>query len=232
MFVASVKALQQSMFPIFSFKQAPNNQTTIGVAGTGFFINPDGYFVTAAHVMGDAGVTYNYLGRLPDDLVQPPRGLIEIARDVNADVLVGRVDVDHHQFVQIMKAQVPLGRSVMIAGYPLSILNANAAGGLEVGGVRRYFQPTFVLDRVTAAIHTPAGPVTHVGFLARDVGLFGMSGGPIVDPDGYVVGLQAAVTDRRVSTNPDGRQISVENAIAIGSDVVVAFLSAHAIVIP
>jgi S1-C subfamily serine protease len=71
-----------------------------------------------------------------------------------------------------------------------------------------------------------------VGFLARDVGLFGMSGGPVVDPDGYVVGVQAAVTDRRVSTNPDGREISVENALAIGSDVLADFLNAHGVLVP
>ncbi len=65
-----------------------------------------------------------------------------------------------------------------------------------------------------------------------DVGLFGMSGGPIVDPDGLVVGVQAAVTDRRVSTNPDGREISVENAIAIGSEVVDNFLNAQGVAVP
>jgi serine protease Do len=232
MFVASVEALQRSMFPVFTFKAAANNQTNVGVAGTAFFVNADGYFVTAAHVMADPAATYQYLGRLPEDLASPSRVLVEVARDAGADLLVGRVDVDHHEFAHILKAQVPLGRSVMIAGYPLPTITTNAAGGLEVGGVRRYFQPTFVLDRATATTNTPAGVVTHVGFLARDVGLFGMSGGPVVDPDGYVVGVQAAVTDRRVSTNPDGREISVENALAIGSDVLADFLNAHGVLVP
>lgn len=232
MFVTAVAALQRSMFPVFAFKPAPNNQQTVTVVGSAFFVNPDGYFVTAAHVTADAAATYYYLGRLPEDLVQPPKPLIEVARDTIGDLVVGRVDVDHHDYARILKAQVAIGRSVMIAGYPLPTITTNAAGGLEVGGVRRYFQPTFVLDRVTATATVPAGLVTHVGFLARDVGLFGMSGGPVVDPDGRVVGVQAAVTDRRVSKNPDGREITVENAMAIGSEVVASFLKAHGIAAP
>src|SRR5260370_29401064 len=95
-FVVSVAVLQRSMFPIFAFKQAPNNQTNVGVVGTAFFVNADGYFVTTAHVMADPAATYQYLGRLPDDLALPPRMLIEVARDTNADLLLGRLDVDHH----------------------------------------------------------------------------------------------------------------------------------------
>src|SRR5438445_1326575 len=232
MFVKAVETLQRSMFPIFALKPAPNNQTNIGVTGTGFFVNPDGFFVTAAHVLGDADAAFQYFSRLPEDLATPSRPLIEVARDIRADLLVGRIDVDHHQFAPVLKTHVPLGRSVMIAGYPLPNITPNAAGGIDVGGVRRYFQPTFVLDRSTATAMTPLGVAVHVGFLARDVGLFGMSGGPIVDPDGYVVGVQAAVTDRRVSTNADGREISVENAIAIGSEVVVNFLKGNGIGMP
>ena len=232
MFVTAVAVLQRSMFPVFAIKQLPGNQQTVTVVGSAFFVNRDGNFVTAAHVIGDRAATYFYFGRLPDDLVQPAKPLVEVARDTQADLLVGRVDVVHHEFAPLLKSQVAIGRSVMIAGYPLPTITANSVGGLEVGGVRRYFQPTFILDRATATAATPAGHVTHVGFLARDVGLFGMSGGPVVDPDGRVVGVQAAVTDRRVSTNADGRQIAVENAMAIGSDVVVKFLSANRIAIP
>jgi hypothetical protein len=117
------------MFPVFTFKPVANNQTNIGVAGTAFFVNADGYFVTAAHVMADPAATYQYLGRLPEDLASPSRVLVEIARDAGADLLVGRVDVDHHEFAHILKAQVPLGRSVMIAGYPLPTITTNSAGG-------------------------------------------------------------------------------------------------------
>jgi hypothetical protein len=52
-----------------------------------------------------------------------------------------------------------------------------------------------------------------------------MSGGPVFDVHGTAVGVQAAVTDRRVSKNADGREIAVENAIVIGSWIVVDVLA-------
>ena len=57
----------------------------------------------------------------------------------------------------------------------------------------------------------------HDGFLVRDFGLYGMSGGPVFDTSATVVGIQGSVTDVRKSTN--GTQtIDVQNAAAIRSE--------------
>ena len=64
----------------------------------------------------------------------------------------------------------------------------------------------------------------HDGFLVRDVGLFGMSGGPVFDTRGVVVGMQGSVTPPRVSTHSSGRSISVENALAIRSNLILDLL--------
>jgi S1-C subfamily serine protease len=50
-----------------------------------------------------------------------------------------------------------------------------------------------------------------------------MSGGPVVDVNGRVLGMQAAVTKPRESTNGT-RTITVENAVAISNDRIIQLL--------
>jgi S1-C subfamily serine protease len=50
-----------------------------------------------------------------------------------------------------------------------------------------------------------------------------MSGGPVVDVNGRVLGMQAAITPPRESTNGT-RIISVENAVAISNDRIIQLL--------
>jgi S1-C subfamily serine protease len=65
----------------------------------------------------------------------------------------------------------------------------------------------------------------HEGFMMTEFSLFGMSGGPVVNSEGAVVGMQASVTAPRVSVGAGGRQISIENAVAIGSEHIHALLA-------
>ena len=60
--------------------------------------------------------------------------------------------------------------------------------------------------------------------MMTEFSLFGMSGGPVVNTSGAVVGMQASVTHPRVSVGAGGRQISIENAVAIGSEHIYALL--------
>lgn len=223
MFIKAVKKINRSMFPIFRETQTGNNQITIGVAGTGFFINDRGDFISAAHVFHNppANTSFLYVGRLPDEVgVKIP--IKEIAKDEGKDLFIGHVDVEDTGHLSLENKLPKVGQSVCVAGYPLASIVADPNGGINVGGVRRYIQPSFVLDfaQSTARI-SPTATTNHQGFLVRDFGLFGMSGGPVVDMYGVVVGIQGAVTDPRTSSN--GTQtISVQNAMVIQSDLFVA----------
>jgi S1-C subfamily serine protease len=64
----------------------------------------------------------------------------------------------------------------------------------------------------------------HDGFLVRDFGLFGMSGGPVFDKAGTVIGMQGSVTAPRVSEGAGGRKITVENAAVIRSGLILELL--------
>ena len=223
------------MFPIFYFERLiSQNQLRIGVVGTGFFINSKGYFVTVVHIFDKKSQngTFKYYGDLPDKVINPSLEIQEVVRDDKNDIFIGKVDVKSSGFFLLNKKVPDIGRSVCVSGYPLAKITKNPQGGIDLGGVRRYFQPSFVLDKVKVNSKTNGVIRKHDGFLVRDVGLFGMSGGPVFDPDGFVVGIQASVTSPRESKNAAGRKITVENACVIRSNLILSFLKKHKIRTP
>jgi S1-C subfamily serine protease len=225
MFVKAVKISKESMFPIFRWQQQ-GNQAQVGVTGVGFFINSNGYFASVAHAFDNANqnTKFFFWGRLPEQLQNPRLEIQEIAKDDNLDVFIGKVDIKSSTYFRLSKNIPGEGRSICISGYPLAQISKNPQGGLELGGVRRYFQPSFVLDKIIINIDNGAGKIRkHDGFLIRDVGLFGMSGGPVFDKKGIVLGMQASVTNPRESKNA-GRTILVENAVAIRAGVIIDLL--------
>ncbi len=231
MFVKGVKKAKQSMFPIFRLEPR-GAQAEVGVNGTGFFINSRGYFISVAHVFDGASKStkFLFLGRLPEQLQNPPLEIKEIARDDDLDILLGRIETKNSVYFYLSNKIPEEGRSVCVSGYPLAQISQNPQGGLEVGGVRRYFQPSFVLDRAILKSQNEKGKIrNHDGFLVRDVGLFGMSGGPVFDVNGRVVGMQGSVTQPRESKNSSGRTITVENAVVISSKQILKFLKGQKI---
>lgn len=217
MFAKAVTKVKKAIFPIFRFDQTSSSQANVSLMGTGFFINSKGYFISAAHLFKNSTpqTSFRYLGRLPEEVKS--RLLIqEIAKDEKQDVFIGKVDmVEPVDFLYLAQKIPPIGRSVCVSGYPLAEIKPNEKGGLHLGGVRRYFQPTFVLDETDIKLENDE---TRKIFLTRDFGLFGMSGGPVFDQSGRVFGIQSAVTKPRESKGADGRSIFVENAIITSNE--------------
>jgi hypothetical protein len=212
MFVAAIKRVENALFPIFR-RVVRDPTTEWAVVGSGFFIDNKGVFASVAHIFDDApaGADFVYLGRLPKDLHNTPLVITELARDDSRDVFIGKVDLKPTGMMPLTPGMPDVGRSVCLMGHPLAILQANTAGGLEVGGVRAYPQPSFVLDHVMAASEKNR---VHDGFLVRDIGLPGMSGCPVFDTSGWALGMQAAVLSRQCVTAA-GRKLVVDNALVI-----------------
>lgn len=222
MFASAIKKTEKAMFPIFRIDQISLDKSRVNVAGTGFFINSNGVFISVSHVFENITpqTKFLFLGFLPNNLSNPPLEIEEVARDNQNDIFVGKIKTKTPNFLKLLNKIPPIGRSACIGGYPLAVITNNENGGLELGGVRRYFQPSFVLDHLKMNVDDGKGTMkTHDGFSVRDFGLFGMSGGPVFDKNATILGMQASVTNPRVSSN-GSRSITVENAVAIRSNLI------------
>jgi hypothetical protein len=232
MFVKAIKVAKNAMFPIFRFEQVDPTQAKIFAAGSGFFVNRSGYFVSVAHVFDNPApqTAFWYCGQVPDRVTKRPLIIKEVARNDDYDIFIGRVEIDSPYYFPLAKFSPEIGRSVCISGYPFAQIQNNPQGGLELGGVRRYFQPSFILDYIKCGNKNVHGRVrTHDGFLVRDFGLYGMSGGPVFDIRGTVFGIQGSITSPRVSTGGSGQSVTVQNAIAIRSALMVELLKKNKI---
>lgn len=232
MFVKAIRVARNAMFPIFRKMQIPPSQIQVTVMGTGFFINSKGYFVSVAHLFDSANAqtSFEYRGKLPEMVHNPAQAIKEVVRDDAHDIFVGKVEIKTPVYFYIEKKQAEIGKSACISGYPLAEISFDQQSVLQCGAVRRYFQPSFILDNVTINCDNGSGKIrTHVGFLVRDFCLFGMSGGPVFDTAGKVIGIQGSVTQPRESIGGGGRKIIVENAVAIRSGLILELLKKHRI---
>jgi hypothetical protein len=229
MFVDAIKKIEKTMFPIFFVEEVGQGQTTLGICGTGFFINADGVFASVAHIFDSKSENKKYVfyGFLPDNVVNPYLEIHELCRDNEHDIFIGKIELKTPDFLEISEKMPDIGKTICIAGYPLAEITLNVSGGFELSGVRRYYQPSFVLDSTSVNTDNNNGVVrTHQGFLVRDFGLYGMSGGPVFDITGKIYGIQGSVTRPRISINGTD-SISVQNAVAIKTDLILGLLTAN-----
>lgn len=219
MFADAVARLAASIFPVF-YAYEKSDEVVMSVSGTGFFVDDTGLFVTGDHIMNcaPAGAEYYYFGNLPDEMLQPPLEIERIASDPGRDLFLGRVRRDDLRAVELSCEPVRPGDAVCLSGYPMAEVSVNPAGGF-VADVRRYWQPTFVLDATQAVV----GHRVFDGYLVADPCLSGMSGGPVFDVEGRIRGMSAATVTRTVPSL-DGDPVVVRNGIVLDSEYVRAFV--------
>ena len=219
MFADAVAKIAASIFPIFyAYEHADG--PVMAVSGTGFFVDDSGLFVTGDHIMNcaPAGAGYYYFGNLPDELIQPPLEIERVASDPGRDLYLGRVRRNHLRAVELSGEAVRPGDSVCLSGYPMAEVSTNAGGGF-VANVRRYWQPTFVVDTTQAVV----GHRVYDGYLVGHPCFSGMSGGPVFDVEGKVRGM-AAATVTRTEPELNGDSIVVRNGIVLDREHIQAFL--------
>lgn len=210
MYQQAIERIRQSIFPIF-FEVHQGNQFTIGVSGTGFFIDNNGHFITAHHATTEVppGAKLRYLGNVPDNITQPI-DITTVYSDPSRDIFLGKIALDYLQPVQLSFDKPRAGKSVCLCGYPFAQIGVDGDGVINVSNVRQYWQPTYVIDTISA---TDSGR-TYNGFTTQNPSLNGMSGGPVFDQNGIVYGVDIARLTRE-SPIPGKPTMIVENGVVI-----------------
>jgi S1-C subfamily serine protease len=162
-----------------------------------------------------------YYGKVPDQVCQPAVEIEHVASDPARDLYLGRVARDYLPPVELSNAQVRPGNSVCLSGYPMAVVVSKPEGGFT-GNVRRYWQPSFVIDATQAVINNR----TYDGYIVQHTCLPGMSGGPAFDTDGKVRGMAVATLTRTIP-EPAGNPTVVANGIVIDVEHIRGFIETN-----
>ena len=179
MFSAAIQDVKFSIFPIFN-----TSQKSTGVLGTGFFIDDDGHFLTAAHVINalPQGAKLGYLGNIPHTKFIGKKFIpVEIlGKDNDKDLAFGKIKEDTLAPLKLADSNPLIGESISLCGYPLPMItksqNPHTSSSLDVTAVRQYWQPTIMMDSVRKDFLYMK---KFQSFLTQHAALPGMSGGPI-----------------------------------------------------
>lgn len=219
MYKEAILTIKQSIFPIF-FKHVQGNVTTLGVSGTGFFINDIGHFMTANHVINDVpkGAEILFAGNVPHNIIQPVN-ISEKLINEERDLYFGKVEEYALPPVKLYFGNTDIGTSVCLCGYPLAQLGQNPDGSINVNNVRQYWQPTFSID----GAHINHNGKKYEGFITQDTSLRGMSGGPVFDTDGNVIGIDVATFTRQIKLQ-NGENMPVNNGVVASLNSIQAII--------
>jgi hypothetical protein len=102
----------------------------------------------------------------------------------------------------------------------MPVLSMSPTGSV-VGSIRRYWQPTFVVDTTQVVI----GNMIYEGYIVEHACLVGMSGGPVFDMQGEVRGMAAATVTRTVP-DASGNATALPNGVVIDLEHIQAFIEA------
>ena len=151
----------------------PQQQQPTRGLGSGFIVSPDGYIVTNAHVVDGAS---EVIVRLTDRREYTAK---VVGADKRTDIAVVKIDAKNLPALELSaKPQVKRGEWVIAIGSPFGFENSVSAG--VVSGVHRAL---------------PDGQM--VPFIQTDVAVNpGNSGGPLLNAQGQVVGVNSQIYSR------------------------------------
>lgn len=171
-------------------------------SGTGFAVTPDGWILTNAHVVQDCGrIEVKGRGDAADPRID----------EINDLAVVKITASEPLKPLAFRELPTRLGEDIVAVGYPLATLladsvkittgNVNALAGIH--NDTRYIQ-----------ISTPIQP--------------GNSGGPVVDRNGYLLGIASATLSKKTA---DGIGITAQNVnFAVRASVAELFMQSQGLV--
>lgn len=163
---------------------------TLEALGSGFIFEPSGYILTNNHVVqGATDVTVT----LSDGTVYPA---VIAGLDPKADLAVLKINTGHPMpFLTFGdSAKMQIGDWVLAIGNPYGMSNTNTAG-------------------IVSALHRQIGDTAFDDFIQTDAAINrGNSGGPLLNMQGQVIGVNAAIYSP--SGTSDGIGFSIPSAMA------------------
>jgi hypothetical protein len=214
--------LQDYVVPICQAEISGHAKLT-RLEGTAFFINPDGVFLTAAHVLraiaaDSSGLTWglNLKGLKSGDNFFAPLGETELA-PVPFDIGIGRVPHNVQSWLTPCSADGVRGwRDVATLGYPASALNTTPGKfNIHLRLLKGYIQREINEDELP--VHQPHPHCYELSFAIPN----GLSGSPLFIPHGndqQLIGVCVTsidveiVIDSFTEIDDDGKRFSEKRA--------------------
>ena len=151
--------------------RAPERKQMTTAQGSGFIISPDGYILTNNHLVGDAEKVTVELGDGRNFTAE------KTGTDEDSDVAVVKIDAKNLKYLKLADSdKLEVGEWVLAIGNPLGLSHTVTAGIVSAKGRSGF------------------GLAPLENFIQTDAAInFGNSGGPLINLDGEVVGMNAAI---------------------------------------
>ncbi len=230
MFANALKKVSGFTYPVIISKRYRSGQVECNCA-TFMVVNPDGWILTAAHVLNDMHLTQQQVKRLKHEKKLSGIRITNLSYwwgadgtiakdfvvDETADLALGRLEPFNERAVSIYPVfknpagELPVGTSLCRLGFSFHRINATFDKATNTFQIAPGVLPLshFPLD----GIHTRVIVTTDeqakrlVKFLeTSSPGLRGQSGGPIFDRHGYIWGLQSHTNHFALGFSPKLKQ--------------------------
>ena len=242
MFQNACKALLQTIMPILVASRSRQGKVGCGI-GAGMIVNDEGWFVTAGHILKNIAAldkqvskyksssrhkgdqTTHYAAIFATTNVRLSRVLIQEELDLGVGKLEGYVTPAGHMFPRFRVHEVEQGELLCRLGYPF------------VDGI----QPTWTKDKGFSFTNLFPVPMfvnealvsrfaklkTGVWIETSSPGLKGQSGGPLVDANGYICGIQVNTHHYPLGFEGQGRNQVLNVGRAVHVESVKSFLDTN-----
>lgn len=189
----------------YFLRQSPYREERFQGTGSGFVVSPDGYVVTNEHVIGDAD-TIDVL--FPDGQVHPAR---TVGSDEATDLAVLKVDAEEAlPYVRFDTTASPIvGEWVIAFGNPFGLFEASQPS-ISVG----------VVSAVGRNLRAEGDGRLYRDMIQTDAAVNqGNSGGPLVNAEGNVIGVNTAIYSESGGSIGLGFAVPAERAARIVSEI-------------
>lgn len=166
-------------FMLGDVEDGAGQKTKVG-GGSGFVVHPSGLVLTNKHVVFDADAEYTVV--LADGREVPSKVL---SRDPINDIAVLKIDADNLPHAELASTdEIELGQTVIAIGNALGMFSNSVSKGIISGLARS----------ISASLGGGGHTENLRGVIQTDVAINqGNSGGPLINLDGKVVGINTAV---------------------------------------